>query len=173
MGAVYARRTSSNPVPSIFLFSTLALAPDVDFVVAPFGVDGTPLEHRAMTHAIPFAAAVALVIGAVLGRAPHRFTLWVSCLLALASHGILDAMTSNVPGPQLWWPFTAAHIQLVWQPIPGTRTWQEYFTWGAAPILARETLLSAPLMLAAVWVLRERVGRGLAQQVSDCRDAAG
>ena len=152
-GAVYARKTGSSPVVSVPLFATLALSPDLDFVAVQLGSDGTPLEHRAMTHAISFAVVVGMALGAALARAPHRLFAGLVALVALASHGVLDAMTANAPGPRLWWPFASAHVTFGWQPIPGTEFWQEYFTLSAAPVLAVESVLSLPLVLTALWVL--------------------
>jgi inner membrane protein len=153
LGAVYARRTSSSAAVAVPVFAALALAPDIDFVAVHFGSDGTPLEHRAMTHAIPFAVVAGMTLGTTLARPPHRLFAGVVAFLALASHGLLDAMTANAPGPRLWWPFSAAHVSLAWRPIPGTQYWQQYFSPSAVPVFAAESLVSLPFLLAAALVL--------------------
>jgi len=152
-GAVYSRRTGASPLVTVPLFAALALSPDLDFIAVQFGADGTPLEHRAATHAIPVAAVAAAALGIALARAADRWLAGLLSFLALASHGMLDAMTDNAPGPKLWWPFSSANLSFVWQPIPGTEFWQDYFKPVGIPVLAAESLLSLPLLGAAAWVL--------------------
>jgi inner membrane protein len=152
-GAVYARKASANPLVAVPLFAALAASPDLDFFAVQFGSDGTPLGHRAMTHAIPVAAALGMALGASFGRSPHRLLAGLIAVLALASHGVLDAMTASGSGPWLWWPFTSTPLRFAWRPIPGTEFWQDYFTLSAVPVLAVESLLSLPLVAASVWVL--------------------
>ncbi|MEX2048816.1 MAG: metal-dependent hydrolase [Gemmatimonadota bacterium] len=152
-GAVYARKASANSLVAVPLFAALALSPDLDFFAVQLGSDGTPFAHRAMTHAIPVGAVVGMALGVGFGRSPQKLWAGLLAFLALASHGILDAMTANAPGPWLWWPLTSAPLSFAWQPIPGTESWQEYFTLAAVPTLAVESLLSLPLVAAAGWVL--------------------
>jgi inner membrane protein len=158
-GAVYAHRTSTRPLPAIARFAFLGLSPDLDFIGLELGSDGTFLEHRVMTHSFTFALVVGIAIGALGGRPAFKGLASALCVAALASHGLLDAMTANGPGPQLLWPFAATPIQLAWHPIPGTQFYQDYFTPAAIPVLSVEALLSLPLVAAAAWILLRRGGK--------------
>jgi len=155
-GAIYSRKTDAEPISSMAVFAALALSPDLDFLAARFGSDGTPLEHRVMTHALPFA----LVIGAAIGWGGRRRRVaGVLGALALASHGLLDAMTNNAPAPQLLWPFLRVPIQLPWHPIPGTQSYQEYFTLAGVHVVLSEALVCLPFVLAIVWVFLRKSRR--------------
>jgi membrane-bound metal-dependent hydrolase YbcI (DUF457 family) len=151
-GAIYAQRTGSKPLPALARFAFLGLAPDLDFIGLELGSDGTFLEHRVMTHSLPFALAA----GALIARAApagSRMLAGLLCVAALASHGLLDATTANGPGPQLLWPFSTAAIQFAWHPIPGTQSYQEYFTPAAVPVLAGEIFACLPFLAATAWFL--------------------
>lgn len=156
-GALYARKTDTNPAVAVPAFAALALAPDLDFFALLADPAGTPLEHRAMTHALPFAAVAGGLLGATVVARGQRVLAAALCAAALASHGLLDAFTNNGPGPRLLWPFSDAHIRFPWHPIPGTQSFQEYFTLGGVPVMATEALVCAPLWAAiAVLLLRPR-----------------
>ena len=152
-GAAYASQTRTKPVPAIAVFALIALTPDLDFFAAPLPSVGTPLEHRVMTHSLPFAVAAGMVFGVLLGPRRSRLLAGVWSAVALASHGLLDAMTGNDPGPQLWWPFASHPVQFAWQPIPGTHSYQEYFTTAAIPVVSEELLWCLPFVALTGWIL--------------------
>ena len=159
-GAVVARATGTRTVPTVAAFSALALAPDLDLLAMPLRPKGTPIEHRVMTHSLLFSAVVGGLIGARFGTSGRKLLTAVLSALALASHGILDAMTHIGHAPRILWPFTWERIALPWQPIPGAESFREYFAWGAVDIFAREAILCAPFLLVAVAVLAWPEGEG-------------
>ena len=154
-GAVYARVTRTEPAHAIVAYSLVALAPDLDIVAAQLGARATPLDHRVMTHALPFAVGIGAAIGAVWKDRSRRLLVGVLTAAALASHGLLDALTSGSLGPQLLWPFSTAPVGFAWRPIPGAESFQQYFLLSGVPVLRSEALLSAPLLglagLILVW----------------------
>jgi inner membrane protein len=152
-GALYARKTDTNPAVAVPAFAALALAPDLDFFALWADPAGTALEHRAMTHALSFAAVAGGLLGAIAGAGGRRVLTAALCAAALASHGLLDAFTNNGPGPQLLWPFTDAHVRFPWHPIPGTQSFQEYFTLAGVPVMVIEALMCAPLWAATALLL--------------------
>lgn len=153
-GAAYARATSAKPAHAVAVFALVALSPDLDFLAMnlPGGSQGTPLEHRVMSHSLAFALVAGALLGgatAPRGRRLHG-VLWT--VLALASHGVLDALTDNGPGPRLLWPFSRSPVQFAWHPLPGTEFFQEYFTTAAIPVVSAELLWSLPMLLLAWWI---------------------
>lgn len=153
-GAAYARATSAKPAHAIAVFALVALSPDLDFLALnlPHGSEGTPLEHRVMSHSLAFALLAGALLGGTVapqGRRLHA-VLWTT--VALTSHGVLDALTNNGPGPQLLWPFSRSPIQFAWHPLPGTQFFQEYFSAAAIPVVSVELLWSLPLLLLAWWI---------------------
>ena len=151
LGALYSRKTGSNPRTTILAFAGLALAPDLDLITGTLGVpDNTPLAHRGISHSFPFALALASLVGFALrgkGRGALAGTL---VFAALASHGLLDTMSQLGHGPMLFWPFTAENYEFVWRPIPGVLTASHYLTLQAVPTLVIETLLFLPLIVYAL-----------------------
>lgn len=156
VGAVYARTTKTKPLPAMAGFAALALAPDLDLMAIPFNPRGTPLEHRVLSHAWPFAVLVGLTVGLTVGRRPHRFLTGILAFLAMASHGFLDALTRHGAGPALWWPLSHTRYSFPWQPIRGSESFQGYFTWSAIPTLLTEVLIFLPVIGLAVLLVASR-----------------
>ena len=150
-GAVYSRATGARPASAVAAFAALAMAPDLDLLLIRFN-PSTPFGHRVMTHSLPFAVAAGALMG-LLGRTHTRRRLGVLAVVALASHGLLDALTGTGRGPKLLWPFSSTSLAFSWRPIPGTNSFQEYFTLGAAPVYAQEFVLHTPLIVAAALIL--------------------
>ncbi|MBF0371906.1 MAG: metal-dependent hydrolase, partial [Alphaproteobacteria bacterium] len=87
--------------------AVVAMSPDLDIVAGWLG--GTLAEwehHRGVTHSVFVAALAGPLIGRVLAaRSPPMRRDWMAlCFLALASHGLLDMMTSY--GTQLLAPLS-------------------------------------------------------------------
>lgn len=152
-GAVYSRATGTKPASTVAACAALGLAPDLDFLLISFNPFGTPFAHRVLTHSLPFAVVIGLFVGCLARVAPHRLLLSVLVALALASHGLLDALTRSGGGPELLWPFSPRRFAFAWQPIPGMQSFQEYFTLAAVPVYAQELLLHTPLIVAAALIL--------------------
>lgn len=156
IGAVYARATDSRPLPAMAAFAALAVAPDLDLLAIPFDPRGTPLGHRVMTHALPFAAVVSLVVALAMGKRPHRLLLGVLSFLAMASHGVLDAFTRHGQGPALWWPITDARYAFSWQPIRGAESFAGYFSGQVFPTVLDEAIMFLPVVAVTALILTRR-----------------
>lgn len=152
-GAVYSRATGARPASAVAAFAALAAAPDLDLLLIGFDTSATPLTHRTMTHSLSFAVATGALVGVLARTRARRRLLSVLAVLALASHGLLDALTRLGQGPRLLWPFTQTRFAFGWQPIPGTQSFQEYFTLAAAPVYAQEFVLHMPLFVVAALIL--------------------
>lgn len=152
-GAVYARKTDSHPLPTMAAFAFLGLSPDLDFFGLEAGLSGTFLGHRAMTHSFTFALVVGGLLGVSIAKPANRKVASILCTLALASHGLLDAMAQSEPGPQLFWPFSSTPLVAMWRPIPALQAYRDYFTSLAIPVFIGEALWCIPLIAAIAWVL--------------------
>lgn len=154
-GAVYSRATGAKPAFAVATFAALAAAPDLDLLLSAFKPSGTPFAHRVMTHSLLFSVAAGALVAGLARTRPHRALLGVLSVLALASHGLLDALTRSGSGlgPKLLWPFSQTRVAFGWQPILGTESYQEYFTLSAAPVYAQEFMLHMPLIVAAALIL--------------------
>jgi len=136
-------------------FAAVALAPDLDLLGLLWRSGGTPLEHRVMTHSLPFAFGVGAAVAAagLWTRRTHGLALGVLVGLALASHGILDAMTAVGHAPRILWPFTWQRFAMPWQPLPGVPSFEGYFRLSAIRVFLEEAMWSLPFLGTIAWAL--------------------
>ncbi len=99
------------------LWTTIAAAefPDTDILMATFGGETYLRWHRSFTHSalmLPFwAMVVAAIFWAFSKRSDYRL-LWLAACAGLASHLLLDWITSY--GTMLLWPVTDGRYELSW-----------------------------------------------------------
>ena len=122
-----------------------AMAPDLDVIGFRFGVTyAEPLGHRGLSHSLPTAAVVALLLCfAVWPRRDPPFSraaAWLFLFLATASHGVLDTFTNGGLGVALLSPFDAERFFAPFRPIAVSPFDAASFADRAAPILASEAL---------------------------------
>jgi len=140
-----------------------AMAPDVDVIGLSFGVPwGHVLGHRGVTHSLPFAAVLALVVAATAFPGPAwngaRARVWLFLFVATASHGVLDAMTDGGSGVAFFAPFDDARYFLPWRFIPVSPIGRRFFSERGLGVLEGELLrvwLPAAVFAAiCVWARR-------------------
>jgi inner membrane protein len=101
---------------------SLAVLPDIDVVGFSLGIPyGAMFGHRGLTHSLA-AAVVAGGLGAWLltrDGSPRRRRAAIAAYLivAAASHGVLDAMTTGGLGVAFFAPFDATRYFFRWRPI--------------------------------------------------------
>ena len=112
-----------NRVPRHFALvgALAAVVPDLDVIGFRFGIDYADLlGHRGLSHSLVFAATFAAAIVFIAGRSlpvRARFPTWLYLAVAIASHGIFDALTDGGLGVALLAPFSNARFFFPWQPI--------------------------------------------------------
>jgi inner membrane protein len=96
-----------------------SVLPDVDALGYWAGVPyDAPLGHRGFTHSLVFAAILAACAAALAGRlGATRGAAFLVVLLAAASHGVLDALTTGGMGVAFFSPFSNARYFLPWRVI--------------------------------------------------------
>ena len=112
-----------RPAGLMFAAGVLAVAPDLDTAFHGIIPYTHFLGHRGFVHS-PFFSFVVAAILSLLFYAVARNLGFVAILgitasftLALASHGILDAMTDAGLGVMLLYPFSEERIFLPWRPF--------------------------------------------------------
>jgi len=79
--------------------------------------------HRALTHSLSFAASFGLVVAVALRPAVRgasaMFRAWLAALLAIATHGALDALTTYGEGVQFLAPFSELRYWAPWRLLGG------------------------------------------------------
>ncbi len=116
--AVVAGR-AAVPRRLALLACAASVLPDVDALGYWAGVPyDAPLGHRGFTHSLVFAAILAACATAFARRLPAtRGTAFLVVLLAAASHGVLDALTTGGMGVAFFSPFSNARYFLPWRVI--------------------------------------------------------
>jgi inner membrane protein len=129
-----------GPRKAALLGGALGTLPDLD-VFLPFDnpVDAFVL-HRGWTHSLFVHVAVAPVIGELLVRSiralkDHRALVWLTVLLCLTTHAMIDAMT--VYGTRLFWPFFEDPV-------------------GVGSVFIIDPLYTVPLVGVVIWALSRR-----------------
>jgi inner membrane protein len=155
-----AFRSAAWPRRVWWIGAGCAMLPDADVVGIPLGVPfGSMLGHRGLTHSLFFAAAVAAVLAPWLVARGTRAWLWLYLFLAIASHGLLDALTNGGIGVAFFAPFDASRYYWPWRPIVVSPISVRAFwsRWGAAVLLSELIWVWLPAALfaaAALWFTR-------------------
>ena len=149
----------------------IAALPDLDVVVYPLGLNAPHmLGHRGITHSLAFAAVFAALVVRLVFRGaawrPAWVRLWVVCFVAMASHGVLDAMTNGGQGIAFLAPFSDARWHFPWQPIRVSPIGiGAFFSIDGLRVLQNELLsvwLPSALIAAVARLLRRRSDRNRA-----------
>ena len=158
VGVVAARWRASRPgAPSLPLsmlgLSALSVLPDVDFVAFMVGIPYRhPFGHRGMTHSLLFAALIGLVVA--LGLRLRRQPVLLDAVLAalvVASHGVLDAMTTGGLGVEFFWPVDTHRYFLPWRFIPVAPLGAGMLSARGLSVLLTEVVLFLPASAYALW----------------------
>lgn len=135
----------------------LAMLPDADVIGFGFGVDyADSWGHRGATHSLAFAVLVAGVL-ALMWREARSLWVFAFLALALASHGLLDALTDGGLGIALLWPFDDARMFAAVTPIRVSPLGAGFFSGRGVETLLSELLwiwLPCAVILAGVLASR-------------------
>jgi inner membrane protein len=105
-----------------FFGALLAVAPDLDVLAPRVPVAYRDLvAHRGLSHSLLMAAVVSTLIVLLFyrdGAWPLRAKrVWLFLFLAMASHGLLDALTNGGPGVAFFAPFSAKRYFFPYRPL--------------------------------------------------------
>lgn len=135
------------PAPLLLAGVAASVLPDLDVVAFRLGVPyAAAFGHRGASHSLLFAAAVALAGAWALRRrgVPAATSLWF-LLVATASHGLLDMLTTGGLGVALLWPWSTARA---FAPVQVIRV----SPFGLAPLLSARGLAVLVSELGWVWL---------------------
>jgi inner membrane protein len=148
--------TRSRRVINAAALSGLALLPDLDVIGFKLGVAyADPWGHRGASHSVFFALATSTLLAVLLPNAfGSRVKTFILTALALASHGLLDALTTGGLGPALLWPFTDERYFFSWRPLPVAAIGARAFSGAGLKLMAIEAWRFLPLWVVAFWPQR-------------------
>lgn len=141
----------------LLLWSALALLPDADVIGFAFGVRyADAWGHRGATHSLVFALACGVLAFGIAYAA--RWRAWFVAALVtvvVASHPLLDMLTTGGLGVALYWPFSVERHFLPWRWIPVAPIGLGFLSRRGLYCAAVEVALFAPFWLWA-WLARSR-----------------
>lgn len=118
--------------------AVLSVLPDLDVVAFYFHIPYSHwLGHRGLSHSLFFAVVVGAVVARVgFGHLRTRPRQWglvlVLCILALASHGLLDALTDGGLGIGFFLPFENTRTFFPFRPLQVSPIGVSHFLSGPA-----------------------------------------
>jgi inner membrane protein len=139
--------------------------PDLDVIGFSFGVHyGDVWGHRGFTHSFVFAALLATAVTLLLLsgglRAGGLTLLWAYLFLAIASHGLLDAITDGGLGVAFFSPFSNARYFFLWTPVRVAPIGLfRFFSMRGLYVFASELVwiwIPVGLLTASVWFFRRQ-----------------
>lgn len=141
---------------TMLTFAALAALPDADVLAVALGAhDGGAVGHRGASHSLSVAIALG-VFGALMARKlgwPVLRTA-VATTLAVASHGVLDALGEGGRGIPFLWPLSHERFMSPWRLLPDAPRGLRLISRSGLVDIALEFLLFLPVTLAAVWPVR-------------------
>jgi|GEM_PF-336200 len=151
-GRLHGARDGKDLCKTMAAYSGLSLLPDLDILPLAFGVHDSGLSgHRGITHTWLFAAIVAAVAWFIFrkGRNPSRVA--VLTFITVASHGLLDASTTDSRGIHLLWPLVSERMVMPIRPIPVAPSGIEFLSWRGIQVSLVESVYFLPLAILALW----------------------
>jgi inner membrane protein len=153
-----AGRTASEPAPlrpsllsllrgygAVAGFALLAMLPDADVLLVALG-------HRGASHSLFFAVAVGVLVGLIarhLGARGVRTA--IVAAIAVASHGLLDAVGEGGRGIPLLWPFCEQRFMSPWRVLPDAPRGLEFLSWSGVVNITVEFIFFLPFTAYSLW----------------------
>jgi inner membrane protein len=165
--AVFAASLGSVMVPEhkrlVAIGALCAVLPDADVIAFSFGIPyAHMLGHRGLSHSLAFAASLTALLTWALARRDRELSdlrVPIFCFLAIASHGLLDALTDGGLGIAFFAPFSSERYFFPWRPIAVSPiSVRRFFSERGLSILASElvTVWTPALGLSAIGILWRR-----------------
>ena len=152
-GRAYLPRLSprASLIKAMVGFSALSMLPDLDVIAFAFGIPyEAALGHRGWTHSFVFAllgAGVAAALAAPLKQ--PRLRLAAFTFGVLASHCLLDTLTTGGLGAALFWPFSDARFFAPLRPIPVAPIGLYMFSMRGLLVMCVELVMFLPFLIYA------------------------
>ena len=155
-------------MPPKFWIATAVCAalPDLDVVSFAFDIPyGDMLGHRGITHSLPFAFALALVVVLLFFREGPMFAgpwwlLVIYFFVVTASHAVLDALTNGGLGVAFFAPFSGQRYFFPWRPIEVSPIGLGFFSARGVMVLLNEIIwiwTPSAVVVFLAWLFRRKI----------------
>lgn len=146
--------------------AVLSVFPDLDVIGFRFHIPYSHwLGHRGLSHSLIFAVVVALIVARIEFRqlklsSTHGWAVFGLCVIAIASHGVLDALTDGGLGIGFFLPFDSGRYFFPIRPLEVSPIGVSNFVEGPALAVLRSELIYVWLpLVAAVGLARRLIDR--------------
>jgi inner membrane protein len=168
VAAALGNAVSTERMPLRFWMLGLfcSLLPDLDIITFRLGIPYRHMfGHRGISHSLPFALLVGLLVVLLAFRTVPRFTgrWWLLAgyfFAVTASHGVLDAMTSGGSGTAFFSPFDTTRYFLPWRPlvVSPIGVYGFFSRWGWDVIMSELLWIWLPglVLVCAIALIRRR-----------------
>jgi inner membrane protein len=146
----------------LITFGLLAMLPDADVLLVSLGVaEESVAGHRGASHSLVIAAVVAIAGGLLARRYGwNGLRTALALLLAIGSHGLLDAFGQGGRAIPLLWPLSSHRFMAPWRCLPDAPRGLRFISRHGLLEAILEFLYFLPVTLFALWPrLRARIPR--------------
>jgi inner membrane protein len=151
-GRLHGARDGKELCKTMAAYAGLSLLPDLDILPLAFGVHDSGLYgHRGITHTWLFAAIVGAVAWLIFRKGRNPVRVAVLTFITVASHGLLDASTTDSRGIHLLWPLISERMVMPIRPIPVAPSGIEFLSWRGIQVSLVECVYFLPLAILALW----------------------
>ena len=131
----------------------MAMLPDADVFFTPLGShDSIVAGHRGASHSLLMAASIA-VAGGLLARRYgwNGVRTMLAVMLAIGSHGLLDALGEGGRAIPLFWPLSDHRFRAPWQFLPDAPRGLKFISWHGLVDAVLEFVYFLPVTILALW----------------------
>jgi len=134
-------------------FSLLAMLPDADVFITPLGShDSIVCGHRGASHSLLMAASIAIAGGLLARRYGWSgIRTMLAVMLAIGSHGLLDALGEGGRAIPLFWPLSEHRFRAPWQFLPDAPRGLKFISWHGLVDAVLEFVYFLPVIILALW----------------------
>jgi inner membrane protein len=137
----------------LITFGLLAMLPDADVLMVSLGVaEESVAGHRGASHSLVIALLVAIAGGLLARRYGwNGLRTGFALLLAIGSHGLLDAIGQGGRAIPLLWPLSAHRFMAPWRCLPDAPRGLRFISRHGLLDAVLEFLYFLPVTLFALW----------------------
>ena len=134
-------------------FSLMAMLPDADVFLTPLGShDSIVSGHRGASHSLLMAASIAIAGGLLARRYGWSgIRTMLAVMLAIGSHGLLDALGEGGRAIPLFWPLSEHRFRAPWQFLPDAPRGLKFISWHGLVDAVLEFVYFLPVIILALW----------------------
>ena len=134
-------------------FSLMAMLPDADVFLTPLGShDSIVSGHRGASHSLLMAASIAIAGGLLARRYGWSgIRTMLAVMLAIGSHGLLDALGEGGRAIPLFWPLSDHRFRAPWQFLPDAPRGLKFISWHGLVDAVLEFVYFLPVIILALW----------------------